>query len=135
MTARELYDCDLRFRGFFDSWNADRRCPLAMVDYLLDLDMPEQAERARWAATMPDRPVWHSCQSGFKGSCGPYPVMGPQREQHHYWWWIGNADDNIANLIGPQDSNWDWALPDPDNPTDALIALLDNLELPAGVTA
>lgn len=133
MTARELYDCDPRFRGFFDSWNADRRCPLAMVDYLLDRDMVDQAERARWAATMPDRPVWGGCHSGFKGSCGAHPVMSRYFEKTT-WWWVPGED--IANGIGEQESDWHYSThPDPDNPTDALILLLDNLELPAGVPA
>lgn len=48
MTAVELYECDPGFRGFMQVWCDQRRCPLELVDYLLDRDMVRQAECCRW---------------------------------------------------------------------------------------
>lgn len=55
MTAAELYEHDAGFRGFLAVWDENRRCPLELVDYLLDRDMTGPAECARWCATYRDR--------------------------------------------------------------------------------
>lgn len=75
MTARELYDTDPGFRGFLACWDEDRRCPLELVDYLLDRGMDSQAEAARWAHEGDD---WELFSSAHPNSCkarhGRYPA-------------------------------------------------------------
>ena len=75
MTAAELYKADPGFRALITIWVKKRRCPLVLVDYLLDREMYAQAECARWAATAPDRKVLTPLRfyGERDGRCGPYP--------------------------------------------------------------
>lgn len=57
-TASLAYEIDPTFRGLVDVWVRERRCPLPLVDLCLELDLPNAAECARWAATEPDRPTY-----------------------------------------------------------------------------
>ena len=91
MTAQELHAADPDFRALVARWVRARRCPLVMVDYLLDREMYTQAECARWAATAPARPTDHPkfpryewTRNGLvvrplrKAPYGPYPYPGPR---------------------------------------------------------
>lgn len=72
MTAKELYETDVGFRGFIAVWVENKRCPFPLADYLLERDMPTQAGAAYWAATTPDRLVYMS--KWYENSkCGPFP--------------------------------------------------------------
>ncbi len=55
VTCAELYQTDPGFRGFIAAWVEEKRCPLPLVDYLLDRDLEAPAEAARWAATAGNR--------------------------------------------------------------------------------
>lgn len=50
-TASELYACCSDFAAMIELWRIERRCPLPMVDLLLEWGLESQAEAARWAAT------------------------------------------------------------------------------------
>jgi hypothetical protein len=70
--ARALYETDLTFRLLIDEWVRERRCPLVLVDRCLELNLPNQAECARWAAAQAER--W--CGRGANRKeilCGTYP--------------------------------------------------------------
>ena len=48
MTYEQLIENEM-FIGFCEKWKADRWCPIPLVDWLIESDMPELAEAARWA--------------------------------------------------------------------------------------
>lgn len=54
-TAKELVEYNSDFLALLRCWERDRRCPLPMVDLLLEYELKSQAEAARWAATEKDK--------------------------------------------------------------------------------
>ncbi len=56
MTQRELAD-NPDFQAFCEKWREDRWCPAPIVDWLLERDMPLQAEAARWAVNTEERMI------------------------------------------------------------------------------
>lgn len=85
MTAADLYQTDSTFRRAIDEWVENRRCDLRLVDYLIELDMVNQAEACRWAATEPERPAYES-----EELCGPMPTYDYSTDGHYdpYWYWM-----------------------------------------------
>ncbi len=94
MTAAELYECDPGFRGFLAVWERDRRCPLELVDYLIERDMESQAECARWCATQPNRSPYNPPDAE---PCGPCPLKNGQRDDYYYF--ISRYEIEWANSI------------------------------------
>lgn len=67
-----LYASDATFRALIDEWVRVRRCPLILVDRCYELDLPNQADCARWAAAQPDK--WCGTdEHGKEIQCGTYP--------------------------------------------------------------
>jgi hypothetical protein len=120
-TAKQLYDASPVLRGMIEQWVTDCRCPIQMVDYLMEHDLYSQAEAARWAATEPDRPSIRSP----RGSCGPYPEFWASLG----WCWTVEALDKLkyhhrlpTHLVNPFDDQKD---PRP-LANESVIWLLDN---------
>lgn len=76
-TAAELYQCDSQMRALIAVWDSERRCPMGLVDLLLENGMSTAAEAARWCATEPDKPVTAPLKhyGELSTNCGPYPTM------------------------------------------------------------
>lgn len=90
MTVAELYRCDSTVQMLVDCWVQERRCPLPLADRLLELDQPDAADAALWAATEPDRPVYEPVISAGErgGFCGPYPTKNNSTDPKlRYWFW------------------------------------------------
>lgn len=127
MTARELYESDGGFRGFFAAWEKDKRCPLPLVDYLLDRGMDSQAEAARWAATTPD-----ARQFKYGGMSGPVPSLddgGGGKSYNPYWYWfvVPEKDERIYSDYVPEERLSDDAKVRRDSTMqEAMLWLLDN---------
>jgi hypothetical protein len=49
-TAAELYASCPTMQGMVASWVENRRCPLPLVDLLLENGLESQAEAARWGS-------------------------------------------------------------------------------------
>ncbi len=128
MTATELYAVDPEFRQFIQCWIADKRCPYALADCLMDHGCESQANAAHWAATEPDR-----CYDMLgKRMCGPYPMQTNELVNRHLssqhgmdyprdkWIWLGRRYLNnpwhypgIGDLVA-------------DTEIDAILMLLDS---------
>lgn len=122
LTARKLYDTDATMRAFIASWDAERRCPMPLVDFLLEQGLESAAEAARWAATEKKRPVRLPLGSQERdGDCGPFPT---QRPQSRTWFW-DNVPGFAASLPFQGMSNQNEP-----TPTDAIVWLLDAWRLP-----
>ncbi len=127
--AKSLYEVSSDLRALIQVWVDERRCPLPLVDLLLEVGLESAAEAARWAATKEDRTVyWPLEENGERGGCcGPYPSL--------IW----------DHTTSPVVSKWQWGmegdhaddLPDSSVPVlgdleafvyveDALLWLLDN---------
>ena len=71
--AHTAYESDLTFRLLVDEWVRERRCPLVLVDRCLELNLPDQADCARWAAAGADGWCGRDA-AGKEIACGPYPI-------------------------------------------------------------
>lgn len=134
-----LYTADGALRGFFAFWKRQRRCPLELVDYLLDRDLSGPAEAARWAATAPVRHV----PGSFKKS-GPFPyrikpsAQWPKRLRatRRAWSLYENADElRLAPDYVPMESVIDPGAFDNESNRcrvidDALLLLLNHWRAP-----
>lgn len=67
------------FIAFCEAWERDERCPLGLIDWLMDRDMELQAERAKWAymRLVEGHDVYHY------GYCRPRPV-----DDWTSWRWV-----------------------------------------------
>lgn len=137
VAAKELYETDPGFRGFLACWDEDRRCPLELVDYLLDRGMGAQAECARWAAETPDRPVLSAYVSCGErpGICGPYPMMHNERNSNgFYGWWWGIGMGQYAGAVEPDllelGSNYLQNSDRHDSAVAAMLTLMDSWKDP-----
>lgn len=95
MTALELLNRDSTFTGLLKAWEGDGRCPLSLVDYLLELGLDGQAEAARWAATEEDRAAY---QYRFQSPGGPFPTL---TDDQTYFFWYYNTDANTREELPP----------------------------------
>lgn len=130
MTAKKLYKVSDTFRSLIEAWEIDRRCPFAMVDFLLENDLPVQAEAARWAATEEDRPVFVPLVDHGErgGECGPYPIA-LCREKTLQWVWtehVGTRKIGAASDL-PDGTDIEQIYR---TIREAILALLDNWKLP-----
>jgi hypothetical protein len=84
LTCSSLYVSDPTVRALIDVWVTERRCPLPLVDALLEYGLTNAAECARWAATEPDRSPPESLGCDERSTpCGPYP-----RKVDKGWYWV-----------------------------------------------
>lgn len=118
--ASSLYEVDADFRSMLALWDEHRRCPLPLVDYLLDRGLERQAEACRWAATEPDRPVWSFCDR----ATGPFPTTSTG---HVYWCWRSEGDPvRHANEVEDNRLTEKGYRPDTNEVVYNLLYLLDN---------
>lgn len=134
MTCAELYPVSAELHGFLAAWSRDRRCPLELVDYLLEQDLPGPAEAARWAATEPRREVYAPCLAGCErgGPCHPYPSMNNIKMEGYdgygWFWYATHYDPKHAG-----DVPFSWCderlrrFEEHHTDVDAMIALLDGV--------
>lgn len=73
-SAQHLFFISPEFRMLIGAWIKDRRCPAGLPDFLLDMDMPRQANAAQWAAIEPDR----ISMIDRNASHGPLPAPGKE---------------------------------------------------------
>ena len=94
------YLSDPQFVALLDSWGRRRRCPLPLVDWLLERGLESQAEAARWAATAPSRPMM-KLGSGDESKlrCGPFPW---QFRRGRWTWWSA-ARSPIPSVVEEAD--------------------------------
>lgn len=95
-TAAQFYDENSDFRALLAAWKKDKRCPIGMVDLLLEHGLDSQAEAARWAATTDDRPQYIGDEL-----MGPMPCNGGNQ----MWWcvFVPSAPTfNHANVVPPE---------------------------------
>lgn len=123
-SARELHEHSSTFRCGIAEWVQERRCPLSLVDLLLEYGLEKQADCARWAATEPDRPVFGA---GKREVCGPFPTSGGNSE---WFWWHLNGQygpDFRFSMDVPEEMAGATAM-DCKEPTstDAILWLLDH---------
>lgn len=132
MTAHELHESDPGFRGFISSWVTEGRCPLPLVDYLLEREMLSQAECARWAATEPVRRWYGGRYWDSADMLYPYP----RQSGSWSWGWyarkydLHDADDvPLAHVRLPPTENWSVKVSGPvcfrSSPATAILALMD----------
>lgn len=128
MTATELYRIHPTFRLLIDEWVTEKRCPLPVVDLLLEEGLYPQAECCRWAATEPDRRRFLTNEY-----TGPYPTIS--NYEGCYWCRVDMYEEFVAakGLLADH-INRDWLTAeyqDGDNPfhntiTDAILWLIDH---------
>ncbi len=72
-TLREFYNENAEFRQLIAAWIAESRCPIGLVDFLIENGYERQANAANWAANAIELPMTRD-----KGSVrlGPVPVLG-----------------------------------------------------------
>jgi hypothetical protein len=80
---------DSNFIGMCDHWLTNRRCPLEMVDLMLDWGLEEQSRCALWAATYADRPFYYYGRLWEK--CGPYP-----HKDSGCWRWFSWSKEHLS---------------------------------------
>jgi len=95
VTATELYERDEYFRKFVAYWVEHRRCPLELVDYLLDRDMSGPAECARWAHEGDEWEVFEVTRLNPDPVSGRFPYGFRATE-----WAFTVADDAETNWAG-----------------------------------
>lgn len=129
MTAADLYECDPGFRGFLAVWVENRRCPLELVDYLLDRDMEGPAECARWCAAEPDRDIYDPPDAGRGGPC---PLQNRPRDDWFFlvtnqllWW-----SNSVPLRFVTESSQW-FRTRNDKTPESAIVALMDAWVVPA----
>jgi len=137
MTAAELYECDPGFRGFLAAWEADRRCPLELCDYLLDRDMEGPAECARWAAEGDQWESWGGTMNVRVS--GRFPWHQDWKQTYLFRQLVGyDSEQNNRSHRYPGDRVRKDVLGDITGPTPALaiVALMDAWVVPVcdGVT-
>lgn len=133
LTARRLYDTDATMRAFIASWDAERRCPMPLVDFLLEHGLSSAAEAARWAATKGDRPVLDPCRylGERGGACGLYPALNNlEKKKPREWFWGTFGDSYASDTCGLADFHWASDENSHQTAIDAIAWLLDNWRLP-----
>lgn len=131
LTCAALYECDPNVRVFVDEWVRERRCPLPLVDVLLEYGLTAAAECARWAATEPDLPVYEplaEMHGERGGECGPYPAC--ECSEKPDWVWCASIYDHrrARAFDVPEDIRTvETVTP---TPAAAIVWLLDNWQVP-----
>ena len=133
LSARSLYDLSSDLRTFISIWDRHKRCPVPLVDLLLENDLYSQSEAARWCVETPDRLIYGiDDPAGRKREeCGPYPKRIKWEYRRSAWTWFpllgmsGFAshvpEDHIDFTYGNREKS--------KSPTTAILWLLDNWRL------
>lgn len=115
LTCAALYEYDLTFRAGIATWVAERRCPIALGDFLREQGLDAAADCADWAATEPDRGI----RKPFDGMSGPYP--DPDADGN--WYFIAMNDMSFSyDIPGNQTAD----MPHCDEVHEAILHLLDH---------
>jgi hypothetical protein len=120
--ASTLYTVSSEFRSLIALWETEGRCPVPLVDYLLEHDLTAAAEACRWAATEPKR------RGASRLDDERYP--GPAKFQGQFYWVASSSYSNgtpcyvlsparIGHPVG-------WGTNRFDSFGDAVIWLLDH---------
>lgn len=126
-TAAELYAVSSDFRSLLSLWEAERHCPVPLVDFLLEHGLEGPAECCRWASKQNRVGYWRG-----HVSAGIYPCFN---EWTRMWYWLVNDkqwgaayDIDVQFLRGPvaTNSNEDQV----GTVIDALLWLLDRWKIP-----
>lgn len=133
-SAVELYAVSGEFRALIAYWDQHRRCPLPLVDFLLEHGLESQADVCRWAAAEEERPVSAPTTGERGGKCGPYPTKSSMpSEVGGYWYWNGpNKRRDYAHHVPvtvPTETASNHFVRHP-TPVEAILWLLDNWQLP-----
>lgn len=97
MTESELL-ANGTFIGLCGRWEADRWCPIPMIDFCLDHDWPEGADAARWAVEKEER-------IGF-GMPGEMIRTYPWQLNNGEWsWWDGFTNPGDADEVPMRTKN------------------------------
>lgn len=122
-TATDLYAQYAEFRSMIDLWVAHRRCPLPLVDWLLELGMESMAEAARWAATEPERPVsWFGHRMRQPDNSAPFPLPSAS-----IWYWYRQKRTlKFAHDVPEKNVSRVLRAPVFITPTDTILWLLTN---------
>lgn len=89
MTIDQLYQSNNDFRSLIAVWVNERRCPMGLVDLLLECDQPNAADCAMWCATIADRPTVTSIGKRQVDMCGAFPAKCSTGKG---WYWNGWKD-------------------------------------------
>lgn len=130
MTIPELYDASPDFRALVSQWVQDERCPIGLVDWLLENDQPDAAECARWCADRPD-------QNNFDHNDKIKTGMTPCGFDRNGWCWSRDLSDNrgfrahhipgrYLPVILDIDNRETRYSPEMNNPESAIVWLLAN---------
>ena len=132
LTASELYGISSEFKAFLQLWDQERRCPIPLVDWLLEMGLDRAAEAARWAATKEDRPVYLPQYGERDSCCGPYPSKGSlykdgvsESSVVWYWRYIANYASSIPSTAASNILHTPYS-PLHHAPIKAILWLLDN---------
>jgi hypothetical protein len=118
--AKGLYAVSSDFRMFIQIWVNERRCPLPVVDLLLEQGLEGPAEACRWAATTHARPAF----SPDYELRYPFPTV----DDGGFWYWFPcsysqhNYDVPFVHVKAPSNHEQDII--------DELLWLLDNWKTP-----
>lgn len=87
LTCASLYEFDDVFRSAIAKWAHDRRCPIALGDYLEERGLMAAAEFVRWCAAKPDQePTAPMIRMGEDPTpCGPFPTLASDWIWHSVW--------------------------------------------------
>lgn len=83
LTCADLLASDPTFASAIGKWVADRRCPVALGDYLDELGLPAAADCARWCAEEPVRPSYRYPDLDY----GPFPEHNLMGDEDRDWYW------------------------------------------------
>jgi hypothetical protein len=126
LDAKTLYECSSDFRCLIACWGEHKRCPLPLVDFLIEQGLESQAEGARWAAT--EGRYWYDRVTKTHIACGPFP----QEDYADKWYWFTLYQNTITSVYYQHDVKAsDLKTPAEEVPHfahvhDALLWLLDN---------
>ncbi len=121
LTCAALYEYDLTFRAGIAKWVADRRCPIALADYIRDLGLDAAADCADWCATEPDRPVWHPVEDQPKRDF-VFPRLSFGMK---YWYFCGGSSAEVTHA-NETPCLVRYRVKQHDSPALAILWLLDN---------
>jgi len=122
MNCRELYEVDDGLKAMISCWVRDRRCPLALPDYLMESELQGQAECCEWCVQMPDRGTYTKREV----LSGPFPDLDETDDtlRGSVWYWFTGKDDS-CDCVPSGLSKW-IGVTTYETPELAILALLDS---------
>lgn len=135
-----FYDSAPEFQQLIGAWIAARRCPIGLVDYLIENGFERQANAANWAASAPDRPTSPveglEELSGGAMPCSRDVMIMPRTNRHHplypdhyraAFYWHGMAgDSSMYSFDYPGQHNVEG-----ETREEAILNMLDSIRIPS----